>query len=463
MKDHGKQLKRILLLTVLALLMLLFCGCRTRITNNSEVYSTVNDESGYLYDNYQMRREELGQAVAKEPLFKGNADESAEEEDLDEDLDYDSEDFDTDFEDESDEDYEDEDEDDSGTTTTKPTTTSPTTKPTVVTTRPSTTTSTTTTVSIKVNLKPNGGSCSRTYLYVRKGSAYGTLPTATRSGYDFKGWYTAKKKGKKVKSTTVVTKSSEHTLYAHWKKEKKEKYTITFDANSDGDPAEVSSETITVKEDGTYGTLPTATRDKYTFEGWYTKAEGGTKITKGDSFTVDKDQTLYAHWSFEPYKWWNNEFETAANAQTDKQTCYYYEKNTSGTKLGKLISSCKGTGEKLKVVETATEESSGEEPAEGEEETEDTAEEVSEADGPVILLDNDDIEKYAESARKTFGDSVSIWVISPDSIGGSDNQKLLYKMLLLDKLHSGAFPLDSVYEASTDLEEDDFTEINDYE
>lgn len=460
MKAHRKQIKKILLLTVLVFLMLLSCGCRTRITNNSEVYSTVNDESGYLYDNYQMRREELGEAIAKEPLIKGNADDSEDEEAIEEDLDYDydSEDFDTDLGDESDEDDEDEEDTEttSSTTTTKPTTT----KPTTVTTRPSTTTSTTTTttVSIKVNLKPRGGSCSRTYLYVKKGDKYGTLPTPTKSGYVFKGWYTAKKKGTKVKATTVVTKSSEHNLYAHWKEEEKETYTVSFDANSDGDPAEVSADTITVTEDGTYGTLPTATRDKYTFEGWYTKAEGGTEISKGDSFTANKDQTLYAHWTFEPYKWWNNEFETAANAQSVKQLCFIYEKNTSGTKLEKLIKSCKGTVEKQADVETTEEESSGDETT-GEE----TTEEVIETDGYVVLLDNDEIGKHAESAKKTFGDSVTIWVVSPDALDGNDNLKLLYKMLLLDKLHSGAFPIDSVYEASTDLEEDDFVEINEYE
>lgn len=47
----------------------------------------------------------------------------------------------------------------------------------------------------------------------------------------------------------------------------------------------------------TYGTLPTPTRDGYTFDGWYTSATGGTKITSSSKVTVTGDQTLYAHWT----------------------------------------------------------------------------------------------------------------------------------------------------------------------
>ncbi|MCR5752483.1 MAG: leucine-rich repeat protein, partial [Kiritimatiellae bacterium] len=45
---------------------------------------------------------------------------------------------------------------------------------------------------------------------------------------------------------------------------------------------------------GTYGNLPTASRGGYSFDGWYTKAEGGSKVTV-DSMVTDTDR-LYAHW-----------------------------------------------------------------------------------------------------------------------------------------------------------------------
>lgn len=42
------------------------------------------------------------------------------------------------------------------------------------------------------------------------------------------------------------------------------------------------------------GTLPKATRKHYKFAGWYTKASGGTKVTKATK--AAKSMTLYAHW-----------------------------------------------------------------------------------------------------------------------------------------------------------------------
>ncbi|MBQ8176905.1 MAG: InlB B-repeat-containing protein [Oscillospiraceae bacterium] len=52
--------------------------------------------------------------------------------------------------------------------------------------------------------------------YVPSGSAYGTLPTPTRSGYIFDGWYTASSDGTEITSDSVYSASK---LYAHWKAE----------------------------------------------------------------------------------------------------------------------------------------------------------------------------------------------------------------------------------------------------
>jgi uncharacterized repeat protein (TIGR02543 family) len=47
-------------------------------------------------------------------------------------------------------------------------------------------------------------------------STYGTLPTPTRSGYTFDGWYTAESGGTKIESTTTVSITSNQILYGHW-------------------------------------------------------------------------------------------------------------------------------------------------------------------------------------------------------------------------------------------------------
>lgn len=70
-------------------------------------------------------------------------------------------------------------------------------------------------------------------------------------------------------------------------------YTITFDANG-GSVTPVSSVTGT---DGKLTSLPTPTRSgSYSFDGWYTAASGGTKVTTNTVFT--KNRTVYAHWTY---------------------------------------------------------------------------------------------------------------------------------------------------------------------
>ena len=72
-------------------------------------------------------------------------------------------------------------------------------------------------VNINVTFNANGGKVSTSKKAVTVGSKYGSLPIATRSGYVFNGWYTAKSGGTKVTADSVVTTKSNQTLYARWK------------------------------------------------------------------------------------------------------------------------------------------------------------------------------------------------------------------------------------------------------
>ena len=73
---------------------------------------------------------------------------------------------------------------------------------------------------------------------------------------------------------------------------KGQRYTITFNGNG-GTPSVTSMTTIDQK----LPELPIATRSgRYSFDGWYTKKNGGTKITTATLF--DKDTTVYAHWTY---------------------------------------------------------------------------------------------------------------------------------------------------------------------
>ena len=55
-----------------------------------------------------------------------------------------------------------------------------------------------------------------------------------------------------------------------------------------------------VAPDAPIGTLPTPMRSGYAFDGWWTEATGGTRITS--SVRVTFDQTFYAHWTANSYR-----------------------------------------------------------------------------------------------------------------------------------------------------------------
>lgn len=68
----------------------------------------------------------------------------------------------------------------------------------------------------KVNFNANSGSVSTASKNVESGATYGELPTPTRTGWKFLGWYTATSGGTKISSDTTVTINAEQTLYARW-------------------------------------------------------------------------------------------------------------------------------------------------------------------------------------------------------------------------------------------------------
>ena len=67
-----------------------------------------------------------------------------------------------------------------------------------------------------VTFNANGGTVITSSKVVTYNETYGDLPTPIRTNYIFDGWYTAQTGGERVDSTTKVTTSSSHTLYAHW-------------------------------------------------------------------------------------------------------------------------------------------------------------------------------------------------------------------------------------------------------
>ena len=74
-------------------------------------------------------------------------------------------------------------------------------------------------------------------------------------------------------------------------------YTVSFDANG----GEVKDAELPNTFDKDYS-LTTASRYGYTFDGWYTAKNGGTKVTEDTQMTRAENHTLYAHWTAKSHK-----------------------------------------------------------------------------------------------------------------------------------------------------------------
>lgn len=145
-----------------------------------------------------------------------------------------------------------------------------------------------------VNFDANGGSVSESSRNIYFGQKYGALPEPIREYYDFIGWYTEENGGERITADSLFGQTEDITLYAHWSLQS---FVITFDAN--GGSIETSS--IRASCNTPIGTLPVPTRDYYTFDGWYTEATGGSKVTESYVYATPNDFTLYAHWTVNQY------------------------------------------------------------------------------------------------------------------------------------------------------------------
>ena len=162
----------------------------------------------------------------------------------------------------------------------------------------------------------NGGKASESSRTVQYGSQYGSLPTATRTGHTFQGWYTAKSGGTKVSPSTTMG-AANTTLYAHWSVNA---YTLAFDGNG----GKASESSRKVQYGNQYGTLPTATRTGYAFQGWYTARSDGSQVSSSTTMEA-ANTTVYAHWTVNTY---TVSFDSNGGSAVASQSVRYGSKAT---------------------------------------------------------------------------------------------------------------------------------------
>ena len=124
------------------------------------------------------------------------------------------------------------------------------------------------------------------------GQTVGELPSAYRPYHYFKGWFTLADGGAEVSEGTVL--NGDAVYYAYWTPYS---YRIRFDANG----GSVAPTYKYVYYGAEYGDLPTPVRTgngkEYTFDGWFTKSNGGDRVTSDTQVAITAEQMLYAHWT----------------------------------------------------------------------------------------------------------------------------------------------------------------------
>ena len=129
-----------------------------------------------------------------------------------------------------------------------------------------------------VTYDPNGGTLSDSYKteVVTNGGKY-KLPTPSKTGYTFTGWYTAKTGGTQRKPTDLVNLNNDETLYAHWTANT---YKIKFNANLSGTSGTMSDKTCTYDQECTLPNI-SFSKSKYFFLGWSKTASGSKEYADG--------------------------------------------------------------------------------------------------------------------------------------------------------------------------------------
>ena len=117
------------------------------------------------------------------------------------------------------------------------------------------------------------------------------LTATPKTGYHLKEWEVISG-GVTIKDDKFLMPNDNVEVKAIFEKDSPTEFTITFDGN--GGTLSVGSMTTTNQK---LASLPSASRSgSYSFDGWYTKKNGGTNVTTATVFSANT--TVYAHWTY---------------------------------------------------------------------------------------------------------------------------------------------------------------------
>jgi uncharacterized repeat protein (TIGR02543 family) len=137
-----------------------------------------------------------------------------------------------------------------------------------------------------ITFNPQGGTVSPTSAQTGAGGRLESLPTPTRTGWNFAGWFTDTTGDEQVTVDHVFSANS--TIHARWSAVP---IVVTFNANG----GEVSPASATVGTNGQLANLPTPTREGFAFNGWFTEATGGETVSANHVYAANT--VIFAQWS----------------------------------------------------------------------------------------------------------------------------------------------------------------------
>ena len=190
-----------------------------------------------------------------------------------------------------------------------------------------------------VNVNVNGGSGTNGTKTSGGNNSSINLGTPTRTGYNFAGW-SLTSGGGRISGNTYYYGTSDGSVKASWNVKS---YNFKIDPNGgnlNGNTGTVQMGYVTYNSSNWWDTSSNiATREGYTFQGYYDSASGGTQVygTNGHSnntgyfqnnvYKHDGELTVYAHWSENSYTINYNlnkgSGSTTPSGDTSKQTQKY--------------------------------------------------------------------------------------------------------------------------------------------
>lgn len=137
-------------------------------------------------------------------------------------------------------------------------------------------------------------------------------------------------RGIRAGMTTIIAQSTRNSVPGSVKLIVRQPYRLAFDANG----GNVSTASKTAYSNYAVGELPTPTRDYYNFEGWFTQASGGSRVTANTVLTSDSTITIYAHWKEKPLSDWVLESQVPEGAMIVNRAPADYKESTASSLEG---------------------------------------------------------------------------------------------------------------------------------